>query len=162
MTIQFNADEIFEIAVQIERNGCKFYRECSEIVTNQEIKELLKSFAEAEEKHEMIFKTMHENFKATDSYIVSEDADDVRLNYLQTVASGYVFNITPGSVKPDITIDEILKFALEREKDSVVYYVSMKELVKDEKGKKSIEKIISEEIEHVTFITHQIQRYCKN
>jgi len=165
MAIQFNADEIFEIAIQIEKNGYTFYNECAKKIKDQEIKDLLKMLAEAEEKHEAIFETMHKNFKSSNSFIESDDADDIRLQYLQAVASGYVFdlNFNPvENISPDIKIDEILKFALDREKDAVVFFVSMKEMVKDEKGKNSIQKIISEEIEHVIFITQQIDRYCKN
>ena len=165
MSIQFNADEIFEIAIQIEKNGYIFYNECSKKVGNQEIKDLLKMLAEAEEKHEAIFETMQKKFRDSDSFIAFDDADDIRLHYLQAVASGYVFDLNASPVdkiSPDIKIDEILKFALDREKDAVVFFVSMKEMVKDEKEKDNIQKIISEEIEHVIFITQQIDRYCKN
>ncbi|MCD6460553.1 ferritin family protein [bacterium] len=164
MAVQFNADEIFEIAIQIENNGYKFYKDCALKIENEEIKNLLITLAEAEEKHEMIFKTMHDSFKASNSFVFSDDADDIRLHYLQTVASGYIFdlNVNPlANMGSNIKIDQILKIALDREKDTVVFFVSMKEMVSDEKGRKSIDRIISEEIEHVVFITKEINHYCQ-
>jgi len=41
MSIDFNADEVFEIAEQIERNGAKFYRTVSESVANADKKKIL-------------------------------------------------------------------------------------------------------------------------
>ena len=38
MSYDFNADEIFEIAEQIERNGAKFYRTAAESVADEDKK----------------------------------------------------------------------------------------------------------------------------
>jgi len=45
MSITFNADEIFEIAEEIERNGAKFYRDAAQNAKNASIKELLLDLA---------------------------------------------------------------------------------------------------------------------
>ena len=38
MSYNFNADEIFEIAEQIERNGANFYRTAAENITDEDKK----------------------------------------------------------------------------------------------------------------------------
>jgi len=58
MSIDFNADEVFEIAEQIERNGAKFYRTVAENVTDADKRKILINLAEMEDEHEQTFKTM--------------------------------------------------------------------------------------------------------
>ena len=43
MSITFNADEIFEMAEQIERNGATFYREAAGNTLDADVKEMLLS-----------------------------------------------------------------------------------------------------------------------
>jgi len=55
LTQYFNADEIFEMAEQIERNGAKFYRRAAEQVTSPDGSELLLNLAVMEDVHEKTF-----------------------------------------------------------------------------------------------------------
>jgi rubrerythrin len=47
----FTADKIFEIAIRIERNGARFYREAAERVSDPALCELLLDLARMEEVH---------------------------------------------------------------------------------------------------------------
>jgi rubrerythrin len=58
MSYDFNADEVFEMAEQIERNGAKFYRDAAENATASPSKDLLRSLSKMEEAHEKTFKAM--------------------------------------------------------------------------------------------------------
>ena len=40
MSITFNADEVFEMAEQIERNGAKFYREAATKTSDRQTKDM--------------------------------------------------------------------------------------------------------------------------
>ena len=55
--ITFNADEIFEMAGQIERNGARFYRKAAERADG-ECREMLLRLAAKEEDHERTFAAM--------------------------------------------------------------------------------------------------------
>ena len=55
MSYDFNADEIYEMAQQIERNGAAFYRKAAESVEDASGKELLLNFADMEVAHEKVF-----------------------------------------------------------------------------------------------------------
>ena len=61
MGIKFNADEIFEIAERIEKNGSRFYRAASEIVSNEGTKKSLLKLAEMENAHLKIFTIMRQD-----------------------------------------------------------------------------------------------------
>ena len=58
MTVQLNAFEIFEIAMQIEQNGSRFYNNAAEIFDDPEIRRMFFRLAEWEIKHEQIFSSM--------------------------------------------------------------------------------------------------------
>ncbi len=59
--ITFSADEIFEIAEQIERNGANFYRKAAESAEGDN-RNLLLRLAKMEDDHEKIFATMRAEF----------------------------------------------------------------------------------------------------
>ena len=58
MGITFNADEIFEMAEQIERNGVKFYNKAAGNVSDGEVRAMLLALAEMEVDHEKTFSAM--------------------------------------------------------------------------------------------------------
>lgn len=55
MIYDFNADDVFEMAVQLERNGDQFYREAAQNTDNPEYKKLLVGLADMEVQHEKTF-----------------------------------------------------------------------------------------------------------
>ncbi|EMR75029.1 Rubrerythrin [Thermoplasmatales archaeon SCGC AB-540-F20] len=66
MGIDFNADEVFEIAEQIERKRCKiFYRSVAEKVADSNKKQLLSDLAEMEDEHEQTFKNLRSELPKT-------------------------------------------------------------------------------------------------
>ena len=51
---------------------------------------------------------------------------------------------------------EILKSAIEAEKDSIVFYLGMKEAVPENLGKDRIETIIKEEMGHIRVLSREL------
>ena len=70
MSFDFNADEVFKIAEQIEINGAKFYRSAAEKITDPEKKKLLIHLAEMEDEHIQTFKTMHNQLTVDEKHTV--------------------------------------------------------------------------------------------
>ena len=93
MSVHFNADEIFEIAEQIERNGAAFYRGAAEKATNDDMRKLLLGLADWEEQHLKLFTTMQENWNDSNKVPPTFDPEDQAVLYLRTIADGHVFNI---------------------------------------------------------------------
>ena len=159
MSISFNADEIFEIAEQIERNGAAFYRRAAELFSAPTVREKLLGLAAMEEQHEKTFTEMRAEFFSGEPVKMIFDPDDQAALYLQAVADGKIFDIKaePSKALPEgISIEEVLKIAIGVEKDSVVFYTSMKELVKENLGKSRIDAIIKEEIGHISDLRAQM------
>jgi rubrerythrin len=58
MAITFNAEEIYTMAEQIERNGADFYRKAAEGASDEEIAQMLLDLAAMEDEHERTFSQM--------------------------------------------------------------------------------------------------------
>ena len=78
--IGFNADEIFEMAEQIERNGAKFYRKAAE-PTAGENRDVLLRLAAMEDDHEKTFAAMRAELSAGEKQAVTADPDNTAALY---------------------------------------------------------------------------------
>ena len=58
MSYDFNADNVFEMAEQIERNGALFYRQAANDVADPDAKQFLLDLAAMEDDHEKTFAVM--------------------------------------------------------------------------------------------------------
>jgi rubrerythrin len=61
MNISFNADEIMEMAVRIEKNGKSFYLHAAEIESDEKMVSFFKKLAAMEEQHIKIFEQFRED-----------------------------------------------------------------------------------------------------
>lgn len=149
MSYDFNADEIFEMAQQMERNGAGFYRKAAEIVTDKENKEMLLKLAAMEDDHEKTFAEMRASLTDQEKETTLFDPEGEAILYLQALVDTRVFfqkEIDTTSMK------EILKAALLAEKDAIVFYLGMKDMVPLKQGKSRLEDIIKEEMAHIKLI----------
>jgi len=153
MGIDFNADEVFEIAVQIERNGAKFYRTVAEKVTDKNKKQLLIDLAVMEDEHEETFKSLRKELSIDEKIQTTFDPNGDSERYLRALADTRVFyekDVDTTSLK------EILKSAITAEKDSIVFYLGIKEVVPAHMGKERLNDIIKEEMEHISLLSKEL------
>jgi rubrerythrin len=150
MSLEFNADEVFEIAEQIERNGVKFYQTAAENITDSDKKQLL---IEMEIEHEKIFKNLRSELTQDDKIVTTFDPNGEAESYLQALADTRVFY----EKEIDITsLKEILTTAITAEKDSIVFYLGMKDVVPGHLGKQKLDEIIKEEMSHIKLLSKEL------
>ncbi len=160
MTITFNADEIFEMAERIEQNAACFYREAAEKAARADLKKMLLDLAVMEEGHEKTFALMRKDLIPSDKESSVYDPDGEAAQYLKTMAD---FHGTEGKAGPmekltgRESMEELLRIAINAEKDSIAFYVGIKGLVSSKAGKNKVEKIIAEEMSHVTALGAKLQ-----
>ena len=153
MGIDFNADEVFEIAEQIERNGAKFYRLASEKINDANKKQLLVNLAKMEDEHEQIFKALRSKLSMDEKIQTTFDPEGESERYLRALADTRVFyekDVIPTS------LEDILKFAITTEKDSIVFYLGLKEVVPVHLGKQKLDDIIKEEMGHISLLSKEL------
>jgi len=153
MSYDFNADDIFEIAEQLERNGAAFYRDAAGSVDNDDVKKFLLEFAAMEDEHEKTFISLRKELTAAEKTPTVFDPGNESALYLKALADTRVF------FKKEIdtsSVEEIFKSAITAEKDSIVFYLGMKDLVGETLGKDKMDTIIREEMGHIKVLSQKL------
>jgi rubrerythrin len=153
MSFDFNADDIFEMAEQLERNGAKFYRDASENVADPQSKKFLTQLSQMEEQHEKTYQAMRTSLNEKEKVATIFDPEHEAVLYLRALADTRVFFQKTIDLK---SMKEILKAAIEAEKDSIVFYLGMKEVVPEGLGKNRIDGIIKEEMGHIRLLSKEL------
>jgi rubrerythrin len=161
MIFNFNASEVFDIAIKIEENGKYFYDRGREIIKDPEVKRLFEELALEELKHKERFETLKRQLSASAaSGAVFDPSHELDL-YIKMMADQHVF-ISTESVKAQL--DQIkdardaLKMAVEFEKDSVIFFLSMQEATEGTKGKEMIGALVKEEQEHLRRLALELKK----
>lgn len=158
MAISFNLDEIFEMAEQIEKNGASFYREAARKTGDKATQKTFMNLAEMEDGHLKTFSDMRKQLDASDREPTTFDPDNEAALYLQAMADSHGSEGKKDrqtKLTGEETIREIFEIAVYAEKNSIVFYTALKELV-PVSGIDKVEAIISEELGHLVILKTQL------
>ena len=153
MMYDFNADDIFEIAEQLERNGAQFYRTAAESTQDADARELLLKLAAMEDDHEKTFAQMRSELKASEKKATVFDPEGDAVAYLRALADTRVFFEKPIDTS---SLEAILKDAITAEKDSIVFYLGMREAVPADLGRHRLDDVIQEEMGHIRLLSKSL------
>jgi len=152
MATKLTADEILEMAGRIESKGAKFYRKAARL--HVAARTLLLEIAEQEDLH---FKTFEEMRRAlAPSEKDGRDPYGETELYLQAMVDGYAFDVNedPESLLTGKeSLDDVFKMAIGMEKDSIVFYLGLKQIVPPAMGRDRIDAIVKEEMKHITWLS---------
>ncbi len=148
MSQMFSISEIFQFAIKIEENGEKFYKAVAQKIKEHETKTVFLILAEEEVRHRQIYEKM---LSEIESYKPEEIYPEEYFLYLKAYVDNIIFS--------DKKLDEFLKFninidlsyaidyAMQKEVESILYYIEIKKFVSKEQSTK-VDKIIEEERRH--------------
>ena len=157
----FTADEIFGVGVEIEKNGREFYTAAASETAGKSIRKLLQGLAIWENTHIEIFSNLRKRLSQEAKNENLYDPNDEIALYLKATADNHVFikNSNMEALAAGCTTAaDILNLALSFEKDSVVFYASVREAVAAGSGKAEVEQLMHEELTHIGFITRELQK----
>jgi len=158
--ITFNADEVYEMAEQIERNGAAYYRKAAENMEGPDLRKVLLDLASMEDDHEESFHNMRVELPAHQRTEDKFDPTGEGAMYLHAMVQGKVFD--PKANPADRLAGsehagDILRAAIEMEKNSIVFYLTIKRMVAGKDGKGRIDDIIEQEVGHVALLSSQLE-----
>jgi rubrerythrin len=153
MSYDFSADDIFEMAEQLERNGAKFYRAAAQALNDPAAKELLLGLAAMEVEHEKTFALLRSELSEQEKTATVFDPEGEATLYLRALAETRIFFEKEIDLS---SMQEILKSAIEAEKDAIVFYLGMKNMVPDKLGKDRLDGIIEEEMGHIKVLSKEL------
>ena len=145
---QFSKMEVIEMAKDIEKRGLDFYRSQADKTDNQEVRELFLRLAGDEKDHFERFNNIGKSIKENSDYKEDHVYNEEVSTYLNALVE---FAIFPGDELIDKEFDsmeEVLKLAIQAEKDSILLYT---EMVDNHSGDTVdiINKLIDEEKQHL-------------
>lgn len=162
MEIPFSPDEVLQMAEQIERNGAKFYRRAADQAADAALAELLGRLAGWEDEHERTFTDLRRQVVASGASATDpQEGAGLAGRYLQALAEGEVFDTRSDPSEwlgEGRSREDILRYAVGLEKDSVVFYTGMKEVVPGTDNKQHIDRIIAEEMHHISELAKMLSR----
>lgn len=156
----FSANEVIEMAVQIEKSGYTFYdRALKKEQLKNSTRELLTLLRDQEIKHEQFFLSLRDQ---KDLFSLDETQDwDMISSYIRMITDARLFNDESSAIKlvdKAETDLELVNYAITFEKDTLLFFHTLKEKINGEKTKQIVQEIIQEEITHVFHLTE----YKKN
>jgi rubrerythrin len=159
MSVTFNANEVFEMAEEIERNGARFYRETADRTGSDVMKDMFLSMAAMEDQHLETFEEMRKGLDDEEKGGTAFDPFNEASLYLQSMADS---RGSEGMRSPtekltgDESPEDLLEIAIGAEKNSVLFYVGLKDMVSSKAGRDKVEAIIREEVRHVADLRRQL------
>lgn len=156
MAYDFNAAEAFEMAVQIEKNGAAFYRKAASLQKDEADKNFLETIAKMEDRHQAGFEEMKSILSDKEQTQTVFDPKDELSLYLNAMADAHGGEGNPdvaAQLTGDETMAQIIETAIGLEKESILFYIGLKDMVPEKLGREKIDEIISEEKKHVAQLT---------
>jgi rubrerythrin len=148
----FKANEIAQAAVEIERKGQDFYKTVAAAAENQEARELFTFMAGEELKHEAVFQALQERLGEIE--LPAHSNIDEYQDYLEALIDSHaLFN---GGLQAKLAseasdLESAVSIALAFEKDTLLFFIEMKELV-PESEKAFVQQCIDEERSHMRML----------
>ncbi|MFA6133839.1 MAG: ferritin family protein [Phycisphaerae bacterium] len=151
MDMQINPAYVLEMAERIERNGVDFYQIAARYVSDARSAQLLLQLAAMEGRHEEIFAEMRRRLGGGPESGEPLDPDSETALYLRGLLAGKFFDIrtTPADyLRPKDTASDILLTAIGLEKETLVFYEGVKQVVRPA-DRPVVERVLAEEMGHI-------------
>ena len=152
MDYNFTADEILDVAIRIEANGAGFYRKAAALQSEKGSRAFLEQLAAMEDHHQETFEKMRKSLRAHEKQTTVFDPNQETAQYLAAMADTHGGEGSPkaaDALTGDESIDEIIDIAIGLEKESILFYLGLKDFVPPEYGKDKLDRVIREEQRHI-------------
>jgi len=153
----FEASQALEMALQIEENGEAFYEAAAESSDDSEVAQLFEELAARERRHYEVFAAMAEAVGPPPEPSDEEIGDYA--SFLQVALDNAVFDGADKALRMAEEArdrDAALRAAMGFEKDTMLFYYDLREMV-DDADRATITDIINEEKQHLRRLAKMAQ-----
>ena len=152
MGILFSGKELVNVGIGIERNGAAFYESLADCAKEASAKDLYRQLADKERDHIRTFEGM---LSSVGDYQPPEQFTEEYEAYVKALVDSLIF--TDEKQACDLaqrigTDDEALRTAITAEKDSILFYLEMRDLVRSSE-RHVVDSLIAEEKSHLRELT---------
>lgn len=152
----FSVEEIIDLAIQIEENGELVYRKAIDKAPNPSLSSLLHWLADEEAKHTQRFKELR---KVANNSPVDPQLEELGKNILRSVVGQQSFSLDEADFSRIDTVKELLRLAIEFEKDTILFYEMIQAFVQDHETLDQLKEIIEEETRHIVLLEGYLAKH---
>ena len=148
MSITFSVSELINIAIGNERRGLAFYDILTNSADSAEARSIFRYLVDMEREHIQTFQNM---LTEADKYEITEACTEEYAAYLQALVDTAVFSeeLINSEMATEAESDiKALELAIGAEKDAILFYYTMKEIM-PQRAQPTVDKIIAEEKSHL-------------
>jgi rubrerythrin len=151
-----NFQELFDFAIQIEENGKNFYQQAMQNTSNENLVLLFQYLADEETGHLLRFSELRQQAQE----YVQEGSDTLdSFQFLRAFIKNVIFSPDLAQQRDALqTEKDVLRFALQRESESILYYEEIKRLFSDQVNP-VLDQIIQEEIQHYLKLSEMVEKF---
>jgi rubrerythrin len=146
------------MGIQIETNGQRFYETVATHTSDATVRKLFSELSRWEFGHIDLFNKLRQALPDSSKKGDLFDPNQELQLYIKATADSHVFlknkDMTDLASRCK-TPSEALDLAITFEKDSVVFYTTMKKVVPEDFGKRQIDFLIDEEINHISILAQK-------
>jgi rubrerythrin len=161
METKFNVFEILEIAEQIEHKGAKFYLKTAELFHDPELRDIYYRLAGWKAKHEKVWARMRKRFSEKTGEFGTFDPDNYVLSNPEVMAGLTWFGTkqdTPGRLTGKENRQQILRDAIRRANEVLIFYQGLKDFARDPATEDTIDKLIGEEKRQIELLNEELKQ----
>lgn len=144
----FSIGEILDLAVQIEHNAERIYRDAIQRDCNPSISSVLQWLADEAVKHAQWLATLNSN----PSLSISDRnpiAEEIGKEFLRDILGDQSFSLNEADFCQVEQMDDLLLLAGEFEKDKEIFYTFLTQFIDDPETKNLIDEILEEKTRHL-------------
>ena len=142
----FSIQEILDLAIRLENNGESVYRHAVDEVSEPELVSLLRWMADEELQHARWFSELKRKFKSHSvELFMAEMSREVFTDFLGEKS----FSHQDVDFSKIDRVSDLVAVFIEFEKDTILFYETLKPFIEDNDTLNNLEKIIAEENKHI-------------
>ena len=149
----FCAYEILDIAVKLEKNGEKVYREAMDQTGDLSLKELLKWMADEEVKHAEWFSELKSEVELNENHrLIRELSGDLVSEFVGEQS----FSLKDVDFSAIKGTRELIEVFIEFERDTILFYEMLESFIIDEETGEKLNRILDEENDHISKLQERL------
>ncbi len=157
MDTEMTANDVLAMAEQIEADASDFYAQAASVCLDRRCAQTMLLLAAMESDHVAIFSTMRTHLGPEGLLagpISADDTPGINLQLFRHLGSGVQADLAKRFKATDGPA-EVLKTAIDFEKDTIVLLLTMQRMLPRSADRKRIDHVIKEEVGHVLLLTGQ-------
>ncbi len=145
----FSVMEVFDLAIQIEKNGEQYYRDAMKKISNPSLRSMLEWLADEEQKHQGWFFERKERLETKEDEL---ELAEMSRSILQGILGDQSFSLKEADLSEINGEEALIQLAIEFEKDSILFYEMIGSFIEDSEISEKLDEIIAEENRHIEFL----------